>query len=358
MIHDHVRTAGPDRRVPFGATIGGCLLAAAAIVGGAGAETRQPAAPQQEARGVVGDTPGPPTQPFRLHTIARGPYRIYAREYAGSEPTLVLMHGFPDDLGLYDRLVPHLGGRRVVLFDFLGWGRSEKPDAYPYTFENLKGDLDAVIAQLALARVVLVAHDASGPPAINWALEHPERVAALVLLNTFYGLTPATNPPEAIAIFADLLELRSAVLVPPSAPFSFARLSRAIAESPQMNRWLYFWQVGGFMRDETVRRPFVRKLWARFGGSPSSIPAFVALNRDLQSAILANTARVPELGRFIAPVRIVFGATDPYLSPGVAESFRAAFPNSELFLLPTAGHYVQVDEPEEVARLMLPAGTP
>jgi len=344
MNHDHVRTDGLDRRVPLGATIGGCLLAAAAIVGGAGAETSPPAAPT--------------TQAFRLHTIARGPHSIYAREYPGSEPTLVLMHGFPDDLGLYDRLVPYLRGRRVVLFDFLGWGRSEKPDGYPYTFENLEGDLDAVIAQLALSRVVLVAHDASGPPAINWALDHPERVAALVLLNTFYGLTPSTSPPEAIAIFGDLLELRSAVLLPPSTPFSFARLSRAIAESRQMSRWLYFWQVGGFMRDESVRRQFLRKLWARFGGSPSSIPAFVTLNRDLQPAILANTARVPELARFTPPVRVVFGATDPYLNPAVAESFHAAFPNSEMFLLPTAGHYVQVDEPQEVARLVLPAGQP
>jgi pimeloyl-ACP methyl ester carboxylesterase len=331
MTHDHGFT---------GVTIAGCVLAAAAIVG-AGAGTLNAA-----------------TRPFGEHSIARGPFHIHAREYPGSEPTLVLMHGFPDDLGLYDRLVPFLAGRRVVLFDFLGWGRSDKPEGYPYTFENLKGDLDAVITQLELSRVVLVGHDASGPPAINWALEHPDRVAALVLLNTFYHLNPSTYPPEAIAIFGDLLELRSAAIVQPAVPFSFARLSRAIAESRQMNRWLYFWQVGGFMRDEPVRRQFVRKLWARFGGSPSSIPAFVALNRDLQAAILANTARVPELARFVPPVRIVFGATDPYLNPGVAESFHAAFPGSEKFLLPTAGHYVQVDEPEEVARLVLPAGTP
>jgi pimeloyl-ACP methyl ester carboxylesterase len=339
MIHDDVRT-GREHRMSRRTAIGGCLLAAA-MAGGAGAEQGQPAA-----------------QAFRLHTIARGPHPIYAREYPGSEPALVLMHGFPDDLQLYDRLVPQLAGRRVILFDFLGWGRSDKPDGYPYTFENLQGDLDAVIAQLQLSRVVLVAHDASGPPAINWALAHPDRIAALVLLNTFYGLTPTTTPPEAIAIFGDLLELRSAPLVRPEAPFTFARLSRAIAESRQMNRWLYFWQVGGFMRDEPVRRQFLRKLWARFGGSPSSIPAFVALNRDLQAASLANTARVPELASFGPPVRIVFGATDPYLSPGVARAFGAAFPGSEVFLIPDAGHYVQVDEPEEVARLVLAAGQP
>jgi haloalkane dehalogenase len=315
-----------------------CALTAAVLVG-AGAGTLDAATP-----------------PFRVHSIARGPYHIHAREYPGSEPALVLMHGFPDDLGLYDRLVPYLAERRLVLFDFLGWGRSDKPDGYPYTFENLMGDLDAVMTQLDLSRVVLVAHDASGPPAINWALAHPDRVSALVLLNTFYGLTPSLTPPEAIAIFGDLLELRSAILVRPAEPYSFTRLSGAISESRQMGRWLYFWQVGGFIRDDAVRGPFVRKLWSRFGGSPSSIPAFVALNRDLQGAVLANTSRVAQLATFRAPVRIIFGAADPYLNPGVAENFHTLFPGSEMFLLATARHYVQVDEPEAVSRLVLPVG--
>ena len=117
--------------------------------------------------------------------MPRGRYRIYAREYAGEEPAIVLMHGFPDNLHLYDRLVPHLSGRRVVLFDFLGWGRSEKPEGYPYTADNQTRDLDAVIEHLRIDDGVLVAHDASGPPAIDWALWHPERTAALVLLNTY-----------------------------------------------------------------------------------------------------------------------------------------------------------------------------
>ena len=70
------------------AMIAGCALAAAVLVG-ADARPLDAAA-----------------RPFQVHAIARGPYEIYAREYPGSEPALVLMHGFPDDLGLYDRLVP------------------------------------------------------------------------------------------------------------------------------------------------------------------------------------------------------------------------------------------------------------
>jgi pimeloyl-ACP methyl ester carboxylesterase len=101
------------------------------------------------------------------------------------------------------RLLPHLNPpRRVITFDFLGWGASDKPTRYPYTATNQTGDLDAVIEHLRLGSVVLVAHDASGPPAINWALEHPQRVAGLVLLNTYYCSMPGLRSPEAIWLFS------------------------------------------------------------------------------------------------------------------------------------------------------------
>jgi pimeloyl-ACP methyl ester carboxylesterase len=97
------------------------------------------------------------------------------------------MHGFPDNLHLYDRLIPHLAPRRrVVTFDFLGWGASDKPADYSYTAANQEAELGAVIQQLDHEQVILVAHDASGPPAIDWALARPEmdepaRVAELIL---------------------------------------------------------------------------------------------------------------------------------------------------------------------------------
>jgi Predicted hydrolases or acyltransferases (alpha/beta hydrolase superfamily) len=106
--------------------------------------------------------------------VQRDQHRIYVRDHPGAEPAIILMHGFPDNVHLYDRLSPYLSPpRRVVLFDFLGWGSSDKPSGYPYTTDNQVGDLDAVITQLGLGQVVLVAHDASGPPAIDWALATP-----------------------------------------------------------------------------------------------------------------------------------------------------------------------------------------
>ncbi|HEU4896701.1 MAG TPA: alpha/beta hydrolase [Actinomycetota bacterium] len=277
---------------------------------------------------------------YREHWVPRGPYQLYAREYPGQEPTVVLMHGFPDDLHLYDRLVPQLAGRRLVTFDFLGWGASDKPTGYPYTATNQIGDLDAVIQHLQLGSVVLVAHDASGPPAINWALDHPERVAALVLLNTYYARMPGLRPPEAIRLFSTPLVR------------SVARpISRAFGDL--LFRRTYRWQVGRFFRDPEVREEFLPLLYRQFTASPSTHEAFFGLNRDLLPTVAAGTAALPRLRRFTRPVRIIFGAADPYLNTRVARRFHALFPTSELFLLPGARHYVQLDEPHQVARLIL-----
>ncbi len=197
-----------------------------------------------------------------------------------------------------------------------------------------------MIEQLQLTSAVLVAHDASGPPAIDWALEHPDRVAALVLLNTYYSRMPGLRPPEAIRLFSTPMVR------------SVARpISRLFGDL--LFRGMYRWQVGRFFRDPEVREEFLPLLYRQFAANPSTHEAFFGLNQDLLSALASGTAALPRLRRFPRPVRIVFGAADPYLNAGVARRFHALFPTSELFLLEGARHYVQMDEPRQVAQLIL-----
>jgi haloalkane dehalogenase len=294
------------------------------------------------------DRPGattPSEHDYREHVVPRDGHRIYAREYPGREPAIVLLHGFPDDLHLYDRLVPELAGRRLVTFDFLGWGASDKPAGHPYTAANQTGDLDAVLEHLQPGPVVLVAHDASGPPAIDWALDHPAQVAGLVLLNTYYSRMPELRAPEAIFLFST-----------PVLRWVARPVSRLLGDL--VFRRLYRWQVGRFFRDPQVRERFLPLLYRQFTTTPGAHEAFFGLNRDLRHALAAGTAKLPRLGRFGRPVRIVFGAADPYLNAGVARRFHELFPTSELVLVPGARHYVQMDAPGEVARhiLAIPEG--
>jgi pimeloyl-ACP methyl ester carboxylesterase len=273
--------------------------------------------------------------------VQRDQYRIYAREYGGEEPAIILMHGFPDNLHLYDRLVPYLWPpRRVLTFDFLGWGHSDKPSGYPYTAKNQLLDLDAVIKQRKLGQVVLVAHDASGPPAIDWALNNATQTASLILLNTYYCEMLTLKPPEAIWLFSTPVVRNVARFV-----------------SRLFNYWIfrrmYGWQVGGFFRDAEVRDEFVPLLYQQFDAVPSARPAFYRLNEDLLPTVRSRSKMIPRLKEFRQPVRIIFGDADPYLNKGVAQTFHEMFPTSDLFLLPGARHFVQMDEPKEVARLIL-----
>ena len=274
--------------------------------------------------------------------MQRGSHRIHVREQPGDEPAIVLMHGFPDNHHLYDRLVPYLNGHHVVTFDFLGWGESDKPSKYDYTFANREGDLDAVVKRPGLDRVVLVVHEASGPTGINWALEHPGSVAGIVALNTFYSFVEGAppNPPEAIRLFSDP---------------NYARLTAHFAESPREFRWLYDFQVGGFILDKDVRTKFVPLLYRQFDAQPSTLSPFLALNRDLNAAVLANTQRIPELRAFPAPVRFAFGERDRYLSPDLANGLAPLFVRGEVMLIKGAGHFPQLDAPKDTAAAILTA---
>jgi haloalkane dehalogenase len=314
------------------------LEALVAEVTGEGQETHaehilQRASPLQEER------PSSTVQqrPYTERRIRRGASAIYARHYAGTGPALVLMHGFPDNLHIYDRLIPYLGDRQVITFDFLGWGDSDKPTNYPYTSKQQEGDLQAVLDALGVEQVVLVPHDASGPVAINWALDHSERMSALVLLNTYYADAPTLRFPEFIALFADP---------------AYAALTRALAQEPAVARWLLTWQGAQFAGGGQGAEMLLPMVVPQFASTPSTFPAFISLTSDLKATLQADTQRLPLLKTFDRPVRIIFGAGDPYLNQGVAEHFHEAFPTSELFLL-HKGHWPQIDGPEEVARLLL-----
>jgi haloalkane dehalogenase len=200
--------------------------------------------------------------------------------------------------------------------------------------------LAAVIEQLQLERVVLVAHDASGPPAIDWALAQTNRIAGLVLLNTYYCEMPTLRPPEAIWLFSTPV-VRS-IARPVSQMFGNFIFHR-----------MFLWQVGKFFRDADVRDEFVPLLYRQFEVTPSARPAFFRLNEDLLPTIRSRSKMIPTLRDFKRPVRIIFGDADPYLNKAWRRAFTNSFQLPSCFLLPSARQYVQMDEPDEVARLIL-----
>ncbi|WP_172980491.1 alpha/beta hydrolase [Tardiphaga sp. P9-11] len=282
---------------------------------------------------------------YREHQIARTQGNVYARDYGGAGPAFVLMHGFPDNLGIYDALVPELvaSGRRVVTFDFLGFGRSAKPANGIYTFENQLGDLDAVVSQLDLGKFVPVAHDSSGPTAINYALAHPDLIAELMILNSGYDDNFPILWPEMVTLFASE---------------SLAALAGSFAQSPEQLGWLLGWQKSRFSDPQPAEQrdrfnQGVGQLIAdNFTQQPSSGPAFMQLASHFFAELARNTKRLPELKRLDVPVKVIWGEFDPYMTTQVGRNRASHFKHASFHPI-QAGHWLQADAPALVAKEML-----
>ena len=137
----------------------------------------------------------------RLVETEQGP--LFVTDQGLGEPAIVAMHGFPDDHRIYDRLVPQLQPTRVVTFDWLGYGRSGRDEIDTVHLAGPSRPDHRGARRARTRRVVLVGHDASGPDAIDYALDAPERISQLILLDTYYGHTPALRLPDMIRLFAD-----------------------------------------------------------------------------------------------------------------------------------------------------------
>ncbi|KAF8969334.1 epoxide hydrolase [Flammula alnicola] len=105
-------------------------------------------------------------------------------------PTLLLVHGFPDLwYGWRFQIGPWVRrGCRVIAPDMLGYGGSSKPvDAAEYSTKKLCADLAALLDLLAIKRVVLIGHDWGAFTAGRFALWHPSRLLALVIMSVPYS---------------------------------------------------------------------------------------------------------------------------------------------------------------------------
>jgi pimeloyl-ACP methyl ester carboxylesterase len=282
-------------------------------------------------------------QSFTEHRIPVANGSLYARDHAGNAPAFVLMHGFPDNLHIYDDLIPHLvaAGRRVVAFDFLGFGASDKPRT-GYSFAQQMGDLEAVITALNLDRFVPVVHDSSGLTGINYALTHPDRVASLAILNSAYDDAFPVLWPELVELFATQ---------------ALSPLAMAFAESPEQFGWLLLWQQKQFRdtlpeplhaRFDSVVGPLIADNFLKAGSGV----AFAHLAAQFHEELARNSLRLPRLASLDVPVKVIWGEFDPYITTEIGKDRASHFRNATFRVLP-AGHWLQSDLPEALARELL-----
>ncbi|MFJ4503708.1 alpha/beta fold hydrolase [Streptomyces sp. NPDC088864] len=240
-------------------------------------------------------------------------------------PVLLLIHGSASSARSWDALVPLLvrdGARahRVVRVDLLGHGGSDKPDDGSYAIPDQARRVGGVLDRLGVGRAVVVGHSSGGVTATALAELRPDRVSALVLVNTGPGLG-AFIAPEA-------QDSAGPVRWPPT-----DEQIRQLA-STGFSRPGY--RVPDALLDE------VRAMTAH---------TFAATMRATR-AYLAERALPERLAVLGKPLLVLFGADDRRWRASSAADYRVV-PGARVELLAGLGHSPILEDPPRVAGPLL-----
>ncbi len=126
-------------------------------------------------------------------------------------PPVVLIHGEPTWSYLWRKVIPPLleAGHRCIAPDLPGFGRSDKPeDIGWYSYDRHTAAMAFLLAHLDVRDATFVVHDWGGPIGLRVAVEHPERCARIVVLDTglFTGRQPMSDAWHAFRAFVERTE--------------------------------------------------------------------------------------------------------------------------------------------------------
>ena len=261
-------------------------------------------------------------------------------EETGEGDPIVLLHGNPTSSFLWRKVIPGLSGEgRVLAPDLIGMGRSGKPDI-GYRFADHARYLDAWFDALALERVSLVGHDWGGALGFHWARRHPDRVAAVALMETIVKPVGWDEWPEtAREIFqgfrtpgtGEQMVLDQNLFV--EAVLPGAMLHQLTAEEMETYREPF--------REPAHRLPTL--VWPReipIDGEPADVAELV----DSYDRWLASSEDVPKLLLTFEPGAI--------MSPPVVHWCRDNIAALEVAPAGQGIHFVPEDEPEAIASLV------
>jgi pimeloyl-ACP methyl ester carboxylesterase len=266
-----------------------------------------------------------------------GEVRLHVAE-AGSGPLVVLLHGFPEFWYAWRHQIPALAraGFRVVAPDMRGYNLSDKPRGVrAYRVPTLVEDVAGLVRACGATRAVVVGHDWGGLVAWAFAMQHPEMLDRLAILNSPH-------------------------------PKSMARAIRTPRQF--LKSWyMYFFQVP-WLPEVAIRVRGLDALLRDYERDPLVPGTFSETDRDRYRTAFAQPGALTSalnyyraLGRtgvgvtrrtIEAPVLVIWSDHDRYLVRELAEPDPAVVPRARVERI-DASHWVQNEQPEQVNALLV-----
>ena len=227
---------------------------------------------------------------------------------------VVLLHGFPFSRRMWDRQVPGLAAFcRVITPDLRGFGESE---GVPESLEQLAADVHALLERLGTGPVALGGFSMGGYVAFRYLAAHPERVRALMLLDTRHD---ADTPEARQRRYAGVERIER------EGPAGFLDDFARLVVSPRTAE----------TRPEVLAE--VRRLMD--GARPEALTAGLR-------AMAARPDSSDLLPGIAVPTLVVVGEDDKATPPESSRVMAARIPRAELVIIPGAGHVAPLEQPQ------------
>jgi haloalkane dehalogenase len=267
--------------------------------------------------------------PFRSHYLDLEAGRMHYVDEGQGEP-LVLVHGTPTWSFLYRHQIKALSPQyRVIAPDHIGFGLSDKPTSWSYLPRDHARNLTTLIEQLKLKDITLVVHDFGGPVGLSYAIENPENVRRLVILNTFMWSLKGDRA----------FELPGKLFNNPLGRFAYKSLNF----SPVV-------MVRSGWGDRKKLTKAVHRHYIQALPSPAERQGtWIFLQEllgssDWYQSLWDQRHRIED-----KPALILWGMQDVAFRQKELDRWRSLFPQAQVVKLETAGHFLQDEEGLEVS---------
>jgi pimeloyl-ACP methyl ester carboxylesterase len=261
---------------------------------------------------------------------------------AGEGPLVVLLHGFPEFWYSWRAQIPALAGAgfRVVAPDMRGYNLSSRPPGVSaYRGDKLAADVRDLIFERGEQSALLVGHDWGGAVAWTAAMNHPDAIARLAVLNL----------PHLRRFLHSLRDPRQLVRSWYMFFFQLPGLPERLARARNwegLRRGLERDNHPGAFTSEDIARYI--EAWSQPGAITAMINYYRAAFRQPPWVAAARMRPIP------APTLVIFGERDHYLRHQLAEPYPGDVPNLERVVrIPEASHFVQNDAPDRVNELLI-----
>lgn len=267
--------------------------------------------------------------PFQSHYMEVDGGRMHYVD-EGQGPPIVMVHGTPTWSFLYRHLIKDLAPQhRVIALDHVGYGLSDKPQGWSYRPEDHARNLATLIERLGLSDITLIVHDFGGPIGVSCAIDHPEKIRALVLFNTWMWSLAGT-PAEKMSKF----------MGGPIGRFLYKRLNF----SPRVLVKVAFGDKQKLTRE--IHRHYIQAF-----PSPAERQAPWTLAKELIGSTAWYESLWQKRERITdKPALLLWGMKDPAFGPDAQARWKEALRNAQVVEFPQAGHFVQEEAPQEASR--------